>query len=92
MDKDRKKEKIMCTESHCEWANNADKHCIWPRRYCPKHDGEDNVIRIVRMRMPDWARAYLALSPRPDRRGDLWHWRSITLRRKEGKERRKNGV
>lgn len=70
---------MLGTEDHGIW-----RICAGRRRNAGAERANDYV--------PDWARAYLALSPRPDRRGDLWHWRSITLRRREGKEGRKNGV
>lgn len=39
------KYKLVCVEEHCEWANNAEKHCIWPGSYCPKRDGKNPGLR-----------------------------------------------
>ncbi len=72
------KYKLVCVEEHCEWANNAEKHCIWPGSYCPKRDGKNPGLRLIRpLRMPDWALAYINASPDTAQRGRIWQWKKM---------------
>lgn len=70
------KYKLMCVEEHCEWANNRENHCIWPREYCPKQKkGKMNLILIDPMRVPDWVMNYIRSSPDTEKRGKIWMWK-----------------